>query len=82
MYLFKDVYFYPGTENVTDIMMTGVKCEGDEVALQYCQHDGKHLSPCGESGRTLTPFAGAICTESKWTFRIMCEGNDDHPCQT
>uniref|UniRef100_H2Z176 protein-lysine 6-oxidase n=1 Tax=Ciona savignyi TaxID=51511 RepID=H2Z176_CIOSA len=63
LHALKDVYFFPGTENVTNILMTGIQCRGDELALQFCPNDGNTLSQCGSPGRTFTPFAGVICTE-------------------
>ncbi|XP_078488291.1 lysyl oxidase homolog 3A [Ciona intestinalis] len=59
----KDVYFFPGSENITEIVMTGIHCKGDELALQFCPSDGRRLSVCGDPHRSSTPFAGVICTE-------------------
>ncbi|CAK8685549.1 unnamed protein product [Clavelina lepadiformis] len=63
LHALKEVYFFPGSVNATNIMMTGLKCSGNEMALHMCKHDGKNLSVCGAHSRSLTPFAGVICTE-------------------
>jgi len=61
----QDAYFFAGSENATDVVLTGVKCNGDETSLHFCTDDGKNLSSCGDPRRTVTPYAGVICTECK-----------------
>ncbi|XP_039262609.2 lysyl oxidase homolog 2A-like isoform X1 [Styela clava] len=63
LHALKEVWYYPGSDDASSLMMTGVECKGDEIGIQYCHHDGKKLRKCGDSKRTMTPFAGVICTE-------------------
>jgi len=56
-YALKDVIYFPS--NLTEVVMTGVKCRGDETSLQECQRDVIPQT-CGE-GRARPPLAGVMC---------------------
>ena len=51
--------------------MTGVKCKGDESTIQQCLNDGKVLAACGDPSRSVTPYAGVICTECKYVTYLL-----------
>lgn len=52
--------WYWDSSNVTEMVMSGVKCTGDEMALSYCQHH-KAVS-CQKAAARFS--AGVICSET------------------
>nr|XP_019953641.1 PREDICTED: lysyl oxidase homolog 3 isoform X2 [Paralichthys olivaceus] len=52
--------WYWDSSNVTDMLMSGVKCTGNEMALSQCQHH-KTVS-CQKAGAKFS--AGVICSET------------------
>lgn len=55
--------WYWDSSNVTDMVLSGVKCTGDEMSLSQCQHH-KTVS-CQKAAAKFA--AGVICSESEWT---------------
>uniref|UniRef100_A0A8B9HQH8 Lysyl oxidase homolog n=1 Tax=Astyanax mexicanus TaxID=7994 RepID=A0A8B9HQH8_ASTMX len=55
----QETWYWDGS-NVTDMVMSGVKCTGDELSLSQCQHH-KTVS-CQKSGARFS--AGVICSET------------------
>uniref|UniRef100_A0A8D2NH20 Lysyl oxidase homolog n=1 Tax=Zonotrichia albicollis TaxID=44394 RepID=A0A8D2NH20_ZONAL len=54
--------WYWDASNVTEMVMSGVKCAGHEMSLSHCQHHGASLS-CRNTGTRFA--AGVICSESE-----------------
>lgn len=53
--------WYWDSSNVTEMVLSGVRCAGHEMALSHCQHDSRV-----SCRKTETRFAaGVICSESK-----------------
>uniref|UniRef100_A0A8B9HS81 Lysyl oxidase homolog n=1 Tax=Astyanax mexicanus TaxID=7994 RepID=A0A8B9HS81_ASTMX len=59
MHAITETWYWDGS-NVTDMVMSGVKCTGDELSLSQCQHH-KTVS-CQKSGARFS--AGVICSET------------------
>lgn len=59
--------WYWDSSNVTDMLMSGVKCTGSEMSLSQCQHH-KTVS-CQKSAAKFA--AGVICSESEWWQKQM-----------
>ncbi|NXF71122.1 LOX3B oxidase, partial [Sclerurus mexicanus] len=53
--------WYWDASNVTEMVMSGVKCTGREMSLSHCQHHGASLS-CRNTGTRFA--AGVICSET------------------
>ncbi|XP_025902961.1 lysyl oxidase homolog 3 [Nothoprocta perdicaria] len=53
--------WYWDASNVTEMVLSGVKCEGHEMSLGHCQHHGASLS-CKNTGTRFA--AGVICSET------------------
>ncbi|NWI20919.1 LOX3B oxidase, partial [Crypturellus soui] len=53
--------WYWDASNVTEMVLSGVKCEGHEMSLSHCQHHGASLS-CKNTGTRFA--AGVICSET------------------
>ncbi|NXE92764.1 LOX3B oxidase, partial [Menura novaehollandiae] len=53
--------WYWDASNVTEMIMSGVKCAGHEMSLSHCQHHGTSLS-CRNTGTRFA--AGVICSET------------------
>ncbi|NXG13619.1 LOX3B oxidase, partial [Grallaria varia] len=53
--------WYWDASNVTEMVMSGVKCTGHEMSLSHCQHHGASLS-CRNTGTRFA--AGVICSET------------------
>ncbi|NXI44030.1 LOXL3 oxidase, partial [Galbula dea] len=53
--------WYWDTSNVTEMVLSGVKCAGHEMSLSHCQHHGSRLS-CKNTGTRFA--AGVICSET------------------
>ncbi|NWV76888.1 LOXL3 oxidase, partial [Dasyornis broadbenti] len=53
--------WYWDASNVTEMVMSGVKCAGHEMSLSHCQHHGTSLS-CRNTGTRFA--AGVICSET------------------
>ncbi|NXS50839.1 LOX3B oxidase, partial [Balaeniceps rex] len=53
--------WYWDASNVTEMMLSGVKCAGHEMSLSHCQHHGTSLN-CRNTGTRFA--AGVICSES------------------
>ncbi|NXD17748.1 LOX3B oxidase, partial [Nothocercus nigrocapillus] len=53
--------WYWDASNVTEMVLSGVKCEGHEMSLSHCQHHGVSLS-CKNTGTRFA--AGVICSET------------------
>ncbi|NWW83221.1 LOXL3 oxidase, partial [Climacteris rufus] len=53
--------WYWDASNVTEMVMSGVKCAGHEMSLSHCQHHGASLS-CRNTGTRFA--AGVICSET------------------
>lgn len=60
LYLFKETWYWDSS-NVTDMVMSGVKCMGNEMALSQCQYH-KTVS-CQRAAAKFA--AGVICSESE-----------------
>lgn len=54
--------WYWDASNVTEMVLSGVKCAGHEMSLSHCQHHGSSLS-CRNTGTRFA--AGVICSESE-----------------
>uniref|UniRef100_A0A3B1IJ72 Lysyl oxidase homolog n=1 Tax=Astyanax mexicanus TaxID=7994 RepID=A0A3B1IJ72_ASTMX len=52
--------WYWDSSNVTEMVMSGVKCRGDEMTLSDCQHH--HIVSCKRAGAQFS--AGVICSDS------------------
>lgn len=55
--------WYWDSGNITEVVMSGVRCTGTELSLDQCAHHGTHIA-CKRTGTRFT--AGVICSESKW----------------
>uniref|UniRef100_A0A8U7MF93 Lysyl oxidase homolog n=1 Tax=Corvus moneduloides TaxID=1196302 RepID=A0A8U7MF93_CORMO len=53
--------WYWDASNVTEMVMSGVKCAGHEMSLSHCQHHGASVS-CRNTGTRFA--AGVICSET------------------
>ncbi|NWU58677.1 LOX3B oxidase, partial [Dromas ardeola] len=53
--------WYWDASNVTEMVLSGVKCAGHEMSLSHCQHHGTSLN-CRNTGTRFA--AGVICSES------------------
>ncbi|NXR10572.1 LOX3B oxidase, partial [Semnornis frantzii] len=53
--------WYWDASNVTEMVLSGVKCGGHEMSLSHCQHHGTSLS-CRNTGTRFA--AGVICSET------------------
>ncbi|XP_004749584.1 lysyl oxidase homolog 4 isoform X1 [Mustela putorius furo] len=56
----KDTWYWQGTPGATNVVMSGVRCSGTELALQQCQRHGPVLCSHGSGSSS----AGVSCTES------------------
>uniref|UniRef100_A0AC11EGE8 Lysyl oxidase like 4 n=3 Tax=Ovis TaxID=9935 RepID=A0AC11EGE8_SHEEP len=56
----KDTWYWQGTPGATEVVMSGVRCSGTELALQQCQRHG----PVHCSHGTGRFSAGVSCTDS------------------
>ena len=55
--------WYWDSGNVTEVVMSGVRCTGTELSLDQCAHHGTHIA-CKKTDTRFT--AGVICSESEW----------------
>lgn len=53
--------WYWDASNVTEMVMSGVKCVGDEMSLAHCRHD--RTVSCRRAGAQFA--AGVICSDSE-----------------
>ncbi|NWS42408.1 LOX3B oxidase, partial [Probosciger aterrimus] len=53
--------WYWDASNVTEMVLSGVKCTGHEMSLSHCQHHGSSLN-CRNTGTRFA--AGVICSET------------------
>ncbi|NXW99024.1 LOX3B oxidase, partial [Larus smithsonianus] len=53
--------WYWDASNVTEMVLSGVKCAGHEMSLSHCQHHGTSLN-CRNTGTRFA--AGVICSET------------------
>ncbi|KFU85589.1 Lysyl oxidase 3, partial [Chaetura pelagica] len=53
--------WYWDASNVTEMVLSGVKCAGHEMSLNHCQHHGTSLN-CRKTGTRFA--AGVICSET------------------
>ncbi|XP_069488614.1 lysyl oxidase homolog 3 isoform X3 [Ambystoma mexicanum] len=53
--------WYWDASNVTEMIMSGVKCTGTEMSLSHCQHHGANVN-CKKTGSRFA--AGVICSET------------------
>eukprot|EP00076_Gallus_gallus_P031273 XP_015156778.1 lysyl oxidase homolog 3 isoform X6 [Gallus gallus] len=53
--------WYWDASNVTEMVLSGVKCAGHELSLSHCQHHGSSLN-CRNTGTRFA--AGVICSET------------------
>ncbi|XP_058523702.1 lysyl oxidase homolog 3 isoform X4 [Ochotona princeps] len=53
--------WYWDSGNLTEVVMSGVRCTGTELSLDQCAHHGTHVS-CKRPGTRFT--AGVICSET------------------
>ncbi|NXS99249.1 LOX3B oxidase, partial [Jacana jacana] len=53
--------WYWDASNVTEMVLSGVKCAGHEMSLSHCQHHGTSLN-CKNTGTRFA--AGVICSET------------------
>uniref|UniRef100_A0AC11E338 Lysyl oxidase like 3 n=1 Tax=Ovis aries TaxID=9940 RepID=A0AC11E338_SHEEP len=53
--------WYWDSGNVTEVVMSGVRCTGTELSLDQCAHHGTHVT-CRRTGSRFT--AGVICSET------------------
>lgn len=54
--------WYWDASNVTEMVLSGVKCAGHEMSLSHCQHHGTSVN-CRNTGTRFA--AGVICSESE-----------------
>lgn len=54
--------WYWDSGNVTEVVMSGVRCTGSELSLSQCAHHSTHIT-CKRTGTRFT--AGVICSESE-----------------
>lgn len=59
--------WYWDASNVTEMVLSGVKCAGHEMSLSHCQHHGTSLN-CRNTGTRFA--AGVICSESEWRWGL------------
>lgn len=59
--LSKETWYWDAS-NVTEMVLSGVKCSGHEMALSHCQQDSS--ATCRKTGPRFA--AGVICSESEW----------------
>lgn len=60
LFVTKETWYWDSS-NVTEIMMSGVKCLGDEMTLTECQHHS--VVSCKRASAAFA--AGVICTDCK-----------------
>uniref|UniRef100_A0ABI7YPF6 Lysyl oxidase homolog n=1 Tax=Felis catus TaxID=9685 RepID=A0ABI7YPF6_FELCA len=53
--------WYWDSGNITEVVMSGVRCTGSELSLDQCAHHGTHIA-CKRTGTRFT--AGVICSET------------------
>uniref|UniRef100_G1QJT1 Lysyl oxidase homolog n=1 Tax=Nomascus leucogenys TaxID=61853 RepID=G1QJT1_NOMLE len=53
--------WYWDSGNITEVVMSGVRCTGTELSLDQCAHHGTHIT-CKRTGTRFT--AGVICSET------------------
>ncbi|XP_061233483.1 lysyl oxidase homolog 3 isoform X3 [Neopsephotus bourkii] len=53
--------WYWDASNVTEMVLSGVKCTGNEMSLSHCQHHGSSVN-CRNTGTRFA--AGVICSET------------------
>uniref|UniRef100_A0A2K6LCH4 Lysyl oxidase homolog n=1 Tax=Rhinopithecus bieti TaxID=61621 RepID=A0A2K6LCH4_RHIBE len=53
--------WYWDSGNITEVVMSGVRCTGTELTLDQCAHHGTHIT-CKRTGTRFT--AGVICSET------------------
>ncbi|XP_043774391.1 lysyl oxidase homolog 3 isoform X5 [Cervus elaphus] len=53
--------WYWDSGNITEVVMSGVRCTGTELSLDQCAHHGTHVT-CKRTGSRFT--AGVICSET------------------
>uniref|UniRef100_A0A2K6BND8 Lysyl oxidase homolog n=1 Tax=Macaca nemestrina TaxID=9545 RepID=A0A2K6BND8_MACNE len=53
--------WYWDSGNITEVVMSGVRCTGTELSLDQCAHHGTHTT-CKRTGTRFT--AGVICSET------------------
>ncbi|KAM5227912.1 lysyl oxidase homolog 3 isoform 4-T4 [Ctenodactylus gundi] len=53
--------WYWDSGNITEVVMSGVRCTGSELSLDQCAHHGTHIT-CKRTGTRFT--AGVICSET------------------
>nr|XP_033811163.1 lysyl oxidase homolog 3 isoform X2 [Geotrypetes seraphini] len=53
--------WYWDTSNVTEMVLSGVKCTGHEMTIQHCQHHSNSVN-CKKTGSRFS--AGVICSET------------------
>ncbi|XP_069712817.1 lysyl oxidase homolog 3 isoform X7 [Phaenicophaeus curvirostris] len=58
--------WYWDASNVTEMVLSGVKCAGHEMSLSHCQHHGASLN-CRNTGTRFA--AGVICSERDGVHR-------------
>ncbi|CAI5795759.1 lysyl oxidase homolog 2 isoform X1 [Podarcis lilfordi] len=57
---FQETWYWYGETSTSDVLMSGTKCSGTEMALSHCRHDTHVFCPRG-GGRFA---AGVSCTET------------------
>ncbi|XP_028654705.1 lysyl oxidase homolog 2b [Erpetoichthys calabaricus] len=58
---FQETWYWPGDVTADDVVMSGVKCSGTEMALSHCLHHGTDVI-CPKGGARFA--AGVSCSES------------------
>ena len=52
-------YWQAGEDGYDGVLMSGLKCEGDEMSIQQCKFDASLSCP----SKYKTPYTGLVCTE-------------------
>ena len=52
-------YWKEGADGYDGVLMSGLKCEGDEMSIQQCKFDSNISCP----SKYKTPYTGLVCTE-------------------
>lgn len=61
-HMFPQETWYWDASNVTEMVLSGVKCAGHEMSLSHCRHHSGHVN-CKNTGTRFA--AGVICSESE-----------------